>query len=42
MSHWPYIIVSYVLTIAGIAGIALSSWVGMRKAEAEAESVSRK
>ncbi|MFD1611587.1 heme exporter protein CcmD [Sphingomonas tabacisoli] len=42
MSHWPYIIASYALTIGGMAGLALASWLRMRKAERDAEAVRRK
>ena len=42
MSHWPYIIASYVLTIGGMAGLALVSWLRMRKAETDAEAIRRK
>ena len=42
MSHWPYIIASYVLTIGGLAGLVLASLLRMRKAEADAEAVRRK
>lgn len=42
MSHWPYIIASYALTIGGTAGLALVSWLRMRKAEADAEAMRRK
>ena len=41
MSHWPFIIASYVLTGGGMAGLALASWLRMRKAEAQAAAVSR-
>lgn len=42
MNHWPYIIAAYALTIGGMAGLVLVSWLRMRKAEAEAEAVRRK
>ncbi len=41
MSHWPYIIAAYVLTIGGMGGVALWSWIAMRKAEADAEAMRR-
>ena len=41
MNHWPYILASYALTIGGMAGLALLSWVRMRKAEADAEAIRR-
>ncbi|HYZ47414.1 MAG TPA: heme exporter protein CcmD [Sphingomonas sp.] len=42
MSHWPYIIAAYALTIGGMAGLALVSWLRMRTAERDAEAVRRK
>jgi hypothetical protein len=41
MSHWPYIIAAYVLTIGGMAGLALVSWLRMRKAELQAASFAK-
>jgi hypothetical protein len=41
MSHWPYIIATYALTIGGMGGLALMSWLRMRRAEADAEAVRR-
>ena len=41
MSHWPYIIAAYALTIGGMAGLALVSWLRMQKAEADAEALRR-
>lgn len=40
MSHWPYIIASYVLTIGGMAGLALVSWLRMFRAEKQSEALS--
>jgi hypothetical protein len=40
MSHWPYIIASYALTIGGMAGLALVSWLRMVRAEKQAEALS--
>ena len=42
MNHWPFIIAAYAITIAGMAGILVVSWLRMRKAEADAEAVRRK
>jgi hypothetical protein len=42
MSHWPYIAAAYALTIGGMGGLVLVSWLRMRKAEADAEAVRRK
>ena len=40
MSHWPYIIAAYALTIGGMAGLALVSWLRMRRAEKQAGALS--
>jgi hypothetical protein len=42
MSHWPYIFASYALTIGGMGGLALLSWLRMCRAEADAEAIARK
>ncbi|WP_217352837.1 heme exporter protein CcmD [Sphingomonas sp. ID1715] len=41
MSHWPYIAAAYVLTIGGMAALVLVSWLRMRRAEAQADTLSR-
>jgi hypothetical protein len=41
MSHWPYIIASYVLTGGGMAGLALVSWLRMRSAEKQVNAFSQ-
>ena len=41
MSHWPFIIGAYAVTLLGTAGLALWSWAGMRRAEADAEALRR-
>ena len=41
MSHWPYIAAAYALTIGGMAVLLLVSWLRMRKAEGEADNLSR-
>lgn len=41
MSHWPFIIGAYALTIAGTLGVSLWSFAAMRRAEAEAEALRR-
>jgi hypothetical protein len=38
MSHWPFIVAAYALTLAGTIGLGVWSFVAMRRAEAEAES----
>mgnify|MGYP002780407621 CR=1 FL=1 len=42
MSHWPYILAAYAITVAGAAGLTLHGWWAMRKAEADAEAIRRK
>lgn len=41
MSHWPYIIAAYGLTIGGMAVLTLVSWTRMRSAESQASAFSR-
>ncbi len=41
MNHWPFIIAAYGLTLFGTIGVALWSWVTMRRAEAEADALRR-
>ena len=41
MSHWPFIVGAYGLTLLGTIGVSLWSWAAMRRAEAEAEAVRR-
>ena len=39
MNAWPFVIGAYALTIVATLGVTLWSWVAMRRAEAEAESL---
>ena len=41
MSHWPFIIGAYAVAILGTAGMTLWAWAAMRRAEADAEKMSR-
>ena len=41
MSHWPFILASYALTLLGTFGLAGWSWAAMRRAEREAERIGR-
>jgi hypothetical protein len=41
MSHWPYIVSAYVLTLGGMGGLVLVSWLRMRQAESQATDLSR-
>ncbi|WP_301183145.1 hypothetical protein [Sphingomonas quercus] len=42
MNHWPFIIACYVIGIGGTAGVLLWSYIAMRRAEAQAEAITRK
>ena len=41
MSHWPFIIAAYGLTLLGTLGVTFWSWSAMRRAEADAEALRR-
>lgn len=38
MSHWPFIVAAYALTLLGTVGLGVWSFVAMRRAEADAEA----
>jgi hypothetical protein len=42
MSPWTLVIASYALALGGTAALALWSWAAMRRAEADADSLSRR
>jgi hypothetical protein len=42
MNAWPFIIASYVVGIGGTAGLALWSWIAMRRAESSADQLGRR
>lgn len=39
MSHWPFILGAYAAALAGTLAVAASSYLAMRRAEREAESL---
>lgn len=39
MSHWPFIIGAYAVTLVGTAGVTFWSWSAMRRAERDADAV---
>jgi len=41
MNHWAFVIAAYGVTLAGAAGLAIASYLAMRKAEAAADSLRR-
>lgn len=42
MNHWAFVTAAYVVVAIGSAGIALLSWLAMRRAEATAERMKRR
>lgn len=42
MNHWPFILAAYGATLLGVGGLVLASWIGMRRAEASADSLKRR
>lgn len=41
MNHWPFVIAAYGVTIVGTIGIVWASYAAMRRAEAQAEALTR-
>ena len=41
MSHWPFILGAYALTLIGTASLVLWSCAAMRRAEREADTIGR-
>ena len=42
MNPWPFIVAAYALTLGGSVALAVWSVVAMRRAEAEADALSRR
>ncbi len=42
MSHWPFILAAYALTLLATLGTALWSFAAMRRAEADADALSKR
>ena len=42
MSQWPFVIAAYAVAVVGTVGLVLSSYVSMRRAEAAADSLTRR
>jgi heme exporter protein CcmD len=42
MSHWTFVALAYGVTVAAMVALALLSWRAMRRAEAAAESLTRR
>lgn len=41
MNHWAFVAAAYAITVLGTAGLALLSFLAMRRAEAAADSLRR-
>lgn len=41
MSHWTFVIAAYAVAAIGTGGLALVSWLAMRRAEAAADALRR-
>ena len=41
MNPWPFVLAAYAVALAGTAALLLLSFVSMRRAEAEAETLRR-
>jgi hypothetical protein len=41
MNHMAFVYSAYAVTLAGTGGLALVSWIAMRRAEAAADSLRR-
>ena len=42
MNHWPFIIAAYTITIGGTVAVTALSFVRMRRAERQADAMSRR
>lgn len=39
MNHWAFVTAAYVVVVAGSVGVAVQSWLAMRRAEAAADAL---
>ena len=42
MNPWPFVEAAYAIALAGTVALVLWSWLAMRRAEAQAEQLSRR
>ncbi len=42
MNHWPFIAAAYALTIVGTLGVLIASFTRMRRAERQADALTRR
>ncbi|RYD90793.1 MAG: heme exporter protein CcmD [Sphingomonadales bacterium] len=42
MNHWPFIIGAYAISIAGTLGVVIASYTAMRRAERQADALTRR
>ena len=41
MNHWAFVGAAYAVMLAGVAGLAIASFIAMRRAEAALEAIGR-
>jgi len=42
MNHWPFIVAAYAISIAGTLGVVAASFAAMRRAEKQADALTRR
>lgn len=42
MNHWPFIVAAYAISIAGTLGVVFVSFAAMRRAEKQADALTRR
>lgn len=42
MNHWPFIIAAYAIAIVGTGGVVIASFLSMRRAERQADALTRR
>jgi heme exporter protein CcmD len=42
MNHWAFVTAAYALTVVAVGGLALWSWLAMRRAEAAAAALGKR
>ena len=42
MNHWPFILAAYAIAIVGTVGVTASSFLAMRRAERQADALTRR
>ena len=42
MNHWPFIVAAYAIAIVGTLGVTVASYAAMRRAERQADALTRR